>query len=577
MNSETVIREKESREPSTPEEADRLNRVLRARLDELELENARLKGALKRSGDLPAGNTAGHELSSADIALTACGGGRLQPNRRLFQTIIDSVGDLIYVKNRDGAYLACNAASEKFIGLSESEQIGKTDFDFFGREIAEIIREKDRQILATGLEHQVEEWVTYPDGTRRLLDTKKAPFYGPDGEIAGIVGISRDITELENIQYERLRSQKLESLGVLAGGIAHDFNNILTAIVGNISFAKRLVSGSDDARIALERAEKASMRAADLARQLLTFAKGGQPIKKLVSLQKVLREAVSLALSGTNVKGVIDIPSPLHTIKADESQINQAVHNIIINAVHAMPGGGILTVHGENAILDADSHCGLSAGTYLKLSFRDEGCGIPEGDLKKIFDPYFTTKAGGTGLGLASSYSIIKKHGGHISVSSTVGSGTVFTIFLPSTGDTAPAQGTESASVSVDEGECSLLVMDDEEMIRELAAMTLGRIGYTVKACENGNEAIALYKAAKEAGKPFSVVIMDLTIPGGMGGVEAARGILAFDPAAHLVVSSGYFEDPVVANYREYGFCAAIEKPYKIEDISRILKEVVLT
>jgi CheY-like chemotaxis protein len=241
-----------------------------------------------------------------------------------------------------------------------------------------------------------------------------------------------------------------------------------------------------------------------------------------------------------------------------------------------MPDGGRLHVSGENVALPEDNcHC-LPAGDYVRISFSDEGCGIADEDLKRIFDPYFTTKAGGTGLGLASTYTIVRKHDGQITVSSVPGTGTTFTILLPSLGEILIPEEIKEYTTVEGHGTGSILVMDDDEMVRELAGITLRRFGYVVTACVNGSDAISLYKAAREEGCPFSLVIMDLTIPGSMGGIEAARQILAFDSGAHLIVSSGYSEDPVMANYTDYGFCASIEKPYRVEDISGILLRLKL-
>jgi len=401
------------------------------------------------------------------------------------------------------------------------------------------------------------------------------------GDPERLVGVIQDVTERKQAEEERsklelqlLQAQKLESLGILAGGIAHDFNNILTAIMGNISFARMDLAAEHHAYAPLARAEKAAQRAALLARQLLVFAKGGDPIKKPVSLQRIADDALSLTLSGTNIQGSIDLPPDLHAVNADEVQIHQAFHNIIINAVHAMPAGGRLTISGGNITLPTDNSNCLPGGDYVRICFRDEGCGIAADGLKRIFDPYFTTKAGGSGLGLASTYSIIKKHNGQITVSSTPGCGSTFTILLPSLSETSAEQTAPDSERPGIFGTGSILVMDDDEMIRELAATTLKRFGYVVTTCGNGTEAIDLYRSARNEGNPFSVVIMDLTIPGGMGGIEAARQILAFDPAAQLIVSSGYSADPVMANFTEYGFCASIEKPYRVEDISAILQGV---
>ena len=399
-----------------------------------------------------------------------------------------------------------------------------------------------------------------------------------DGELRALVGIIADITDLKKaeeenkrIESQMLNMQKLESLGVLAGGIAHDFNNILTGIMGNISFAQLVTEQSHQAQLPLKKAEKASQRAAELASQLLTFAKGGQPIKKAFSVKTVVGESVSLVLRGTNIKGVVQITDTI--IEADEGQINQAFNNIIINAVHAMPEGGTLTISGDRHLLDDGNRLGLAAGEYVSLTFKDEGCGISEADQKRVFDPYFTTKASGSGLGLASTHSIITKHGGVILLRSAPGQGSSFTIYLPATVKAPPAPKAESdPSPSARQG-VSVLVMDDEPMIRELAGEMLRELGYRVETCSDGAEAIELYCAASEAGAPYSAVIMDLTIPGGMGGKQAAENIIALDPAARLIVSSGYSNDPVMARYAEVGFCATLLKPYSAGDIARVLSE----
>ena len=360
---------------------------------------------------------------------------------------------------------------------------------------------------------------------------------------------------------------------MLAGGIAHDFNNILTGILGNISFAQMFVEASHKAHRPLAEAEKASLRAGELAQQLLSFAKGGEPVKRTVSVQQLVNESLSLMLRGSNVRAVVEISDPLNAIEADEGQISQVFNNIIINATHAMPGGGTLTVSAGNEILGPANPYALLAGRYVRIAFADQGCGIPESDLSRIFDPYFSTKATGSGLGLASANSIVSRHGGCISVSSQVGQGTTFTIHLPAlaksygahktTGD-RPAAGQHHGG--------SILVMDDEEMIRELAAEMLGHLGYRVTTCINGEEAVANYLAAHSSGSPFSAVIMDLTIPGGMGGKEAARQILEIDPLARLIVSSGYSSDPIMSDYLRYGFSAVVAKPYKVSELGQALE-----
>jgi two-component system, cell cycle sensor histidine kinase and response regulator CckA len=387
-----------------------------------------------------------------------------------------------------------------------------------------------------------------------------------------IVYIFTDITKRESMQGELLKAQKLESLGILAGGIAHDFNNILTGILGNLSFATLLLDSSHPARKPVAHAEKASLRAAELAHQLLTFAKGGQPVKKAVSVRNLVDECVSLIVPGSQVATVVDVPVCLQAIAADEGQINQAFNNVIINAVQAMPEGGVLTVKAENAHLAAGNSASLPEGNYVRITFSDEGCGICHEEQQRIFDPYFTTKAGGTGLGLASVHSIVRKHNGKIEVESAVGKGTSFTFYLPSAAEEATeAEKPAEASAAAAASKGSVLVMDDEETIRTLTTSFLDYLGYSVTSCGSGDEAVRLYREAAEAGAPFCAAIMDLTVPAGMGGKEAAKEILATHPGAKLIVSSGYSNDPVMSQYADYGFRAAIVKPYRCAEIQQAL------
>jgi two-component system, cell cycle sensor histidine kinase and response regulator CckA len=381
-----------------------------------------------------------------------------------------------------------------------------------------------------------------------------------------------DITDRELVQEQSIKVQKLESLGVLAGGIAHNFNNALTGVLGFISLTRTMLDEAHGAQEYLQFAEKASLRAAGMAKQLLTFARGGAPVKKAVSLGKLVDEVVSLALNGSRVRCELEMPASLPLIKADEGQLVQALSNILINAMQAMPDGGTIVIRAENNPPTCGDPKHSDKVGYISLSIADQGYGIAAGDLPKIFDPYFTTKEANTGLGLASVHSIVYRHGGHVSVKSQVGKGTTFTICLPSTkevpfpdGDAVTPRG-KSVETSG-----SVLVMDDDETIRELSKKVLGFLGYQVVTCVDGKEAVSLYRMHQESGTPLFAVILDLTIPGGMGGVEAAQQILDFDPKAKLIVSSGYSYDPVMARYMNYGFCGAVTKPYKVEELEREL------
>lgn len=408
--------------------------------------------------------------------------------------------------------------------------------------------------------------VTCKDGKFRQVITKLARSQ------KRTVVILIDITDREILQEQLIKAQKLESIGILAGGIAHNFNNALTGVLGFISLASMNLDTSHKSHQLLQHADRATKRAAGMAKQLLTFARGGAPVKKPVSLRKLVEESAALTLNGTNVHPVVRIPGMIHSIMADEDQLCQAFNNITINAVQAMPNGGTLEISAENVMAALDETVSGQQSAYVKLCFADEGHGVPATDLTKIFDPYFTTKASNTGLGLASVHSIIRKHGGRISVDSTVGKGTIFTILLPSTGTTAePDHFAEESLGLPNQGSGSVLVMDDEEMVREIAKETVRFLGYRVTVCASGEEALSKYEAAQKAGEPYMAVILDLTIPCGMGGVETAKQILAIDPDARLIVSSGYSFDPVIAGYRDYGFCAAVVKPYQAEELGRQL------
>jgi len=502
----------------------------------------------------------GH-LENFEFIMTRKSGEKRRAVMFLTPTVIDGVDYLFFAAHDvTEQKLAEEKLKESETFLRESQQagmIGSYDFDIrsgtwtcnevldaifginaeFDRTVESwlsLIHPEDREETQEHLFNQVLAFRMPFDREYRILrqsdrETRWVHGHGrlyldDNGQPERLLGIIQDVTARKQAEEERarfehqlLQAQKLESLGVLAGGIAHDFNNILTAIMGNISYARMGMDAADFAYDPLTRAEKAAQRAAVLARQLLVFAKGGEPVMKPVSLRRIVEEVLSLTLSGTNVQRVIDLPNDLQAVNADEVQINQAFHNIIINAVHAMPAGGRIAISGGNITLSVENSSGLPGGDYVRILFSDEGCGIAEDEQQRIFDPYFTTKAGGTGLGLASTYSIIKKHGGQITVSSVPGVGSTFTILLPALSGPLTEQAAPEADVAEIHGAGTILVMDDDEMVRELATITLTRFGYAVTTCESGTDAIDLYRSARNEGRPFSMVIMDLTIPGGIG------------------------------------------------------------
>ena len=388
-----------------------------------------------------------------------------------------------------------------------------------------------------------------------------------------MVVIFTDITERELLNNELIKIQKLESIGLLAGGLAHDFNNILTGIMGNLSYAQILLDREDPAYGPLKAAEDAAGRAAEVTGQLLTFARGGEPVKKVVRLSEIINDSMTLMLRGSQVQGDISIAEDLWCVEADSGQISQVLHNIIINGVQAMPKGGRLQVRAENYPVSEQTLTALEPGDYVRVSLEDNGPGMSEETIERVFDPYFTTKKEGSGLGLASAYSILKRHGGTIAVDSTLGKGTTFTLLLPATMKTPVVEADEATQVLPGQAASRrrILVMDDEAAICDIVSAMLDYLGYEVQACGDGREAIDLYRKAQEKGRGFDAVIMDLTVPGGMGGKEAARQILVEDADATLIVSSGYSHDPIMADFASYGFKGGLAKPYKAADLARLL------
>jgi len=413
-----------------------------------------------------------------------------------------------------------------------------------------------------------------PSGSYRLVEGCCAPIHSAASAVIGTVLVFRDVTEHERLEEELVRATRLESVGVLAGGIAHDFNNILTAVMGNIALALLDVPADSPTGVSLRAAEKATIRARDLTQQLLTFAKGGEPVRAAVQLDAIVREMTTFSLHGSQVKAVYDFPPNLWPADADKGQIGRVIQNLAINSVQAMPGGGTLFVKAGNDRVRGLAHPGLDPGDYVLITITDTGEGISLENLSRIFDPYFTTKKTGSGLGLAAVYSIIKKHRGHVEVESQVGRGTTFRIWLPALHEKAqPTTTRPPMASSTMNGR--VLFMDDDEIIRVMATKLLQRFGLEVECTADGAIVVEKYRAARDEGRPFSLVVMDLTVPGGMGGLPALAKLKELDPQVRAIVSSGYSSDPVLANYREHGFCAVISKPYDIHEFFRVLREAL--
>ncbi len=468
------------------------------------------------------------------------------------------------------AFLAVNEAAIRHYGYSREEFLSMT--------LKDIRPDEDvRQFIAASEEFGLEGIQSgvsrhrRKDGTIIHIEVVSHPIVF--GQRKARFSLITDITRRKKIEDELLKTQRLESLGTLAGGLAHEFNNLLTGIMGNIALVKLDLPEGKEAHERLTDAERTTEKARSLARQLLTFAQGGAPVKKLLSIGELVRTTGTFALHGSKNKADISVPDDLWATEADESQISQVITNLVNNADQAMPEGGIIRVTCRNVTIEAQRGLPLAPGKFVMISIADEGSGIPRAHINRIFDPYFTTKDKNSGLGLATAYSIVKRHNGHITVESGPGAGSTFTVYLPSTGMIYRSQ--PEASVTVKSGSGRILIMDDEDIILDVAGRILTRLGYQVAFAKNGAEAITRYSQARSTGNPFDLVIMDLTVPGGMGGKEAVKKIREIDPSAKAIVSSGYCNDPVLAHYSDYGFNGIVSKPYSIKILSDTVMKVI--
>ncbi|MEW5803357.1 MAG: PAS domain S-box protein [bacterium] len=490
--------------------------------------------------------------------------------------IFNAAADGMCVIGKDFRVIRANETFYTLFGLKREDIEGKNCYETFHHTLCDAfacpisLKFNDEKTYERDVE------INRKDGTKVTCILTATPFRSPEGEVIGFVENFKDITEHKRAEEELQRAQKLESIGILAGGIAHDFNNLLTAIIGNLSLLDLYLRSENNVSRVLRETEKASQQAKHLTSQLLTFSKGGLPVKKTTSISEIIKNAADFALSGSKTRCELSLPDDLWWAEIDEGQISQALNNLLINASQAMPEGGIIAISAENLIAGAMSGLPLKEGKYVRISIKDQGVGIPEKYLNQVFDPYFTTKLQGSGLGLSITYSIIKSHGGYISVESQVGVGTVFHIYLPSSEKESPAM-----KEIPEEGLCSgrgrVLFMDDQESLRDMVGEMLIDLGYEVELAKEGEEAIEIYEQARESKRPFDAVILDLTIPGGMGGEEAIKKLQSIDPEVKAIVSSGYSQDPIMSEYRQYGFSEVVAKPYGIKELSEVLHKVIET
>lgn len=507
-----------------------------------------------------------------------------------------AISDAVIAYDLTGNITIFNKTAEKILGIRQEEALGQP-ISLVLSMLSPATSHNNKAHLHNSLNYIGQYELKNKSGNILQVSCTSASIKDPQSQPIETVIVIRDITTYLNLLNEQNKIQKLESLGLLAGGIAHDFNNLLTSIMAGTSMARQLLRRDGQrAEEYLQKAEKALERAVGLTHQLLTFAKGGEPIKQAASLKELLVECAEFILTGSATQCEYHFQDRLWLANIDKNQISQVVQNILLNARQAMNDSGIIWITCENfektEVLPMQYNglvntaeewnrlCpfALPQWKYLKLSIADNGPGIPKHILARIFEPYFTTKAHGNGLGLAISHSIINKHGGCIVVESVEGKGTVFTIYLPAIEAEQSQQILDiQPIIKTPATHRRILIMDDDPMILELVSMLLQELGYEVLTASNGEEALAIYENTLKSERPVDIIIMDITVKGGLGARETMPKLLKLNPNVKAVVSSGYSKDPIMANYQEYGFTATLPKPYRIQKLANLLEQIADT
>jgi PAS domain S-box-containing protein len=500
---------------------------------------------------------------------------RLRQSEERFRTVFEQASIGIAMSDREFRFFRVNAAFCAMFGYSAEELSAMTFKDithpaYLSADIENVARLTRREIP---FYKTIKQYIK-KNGDELWAEITLSILRNEKGEFLHSLVLVEDITARKRAEEEMQRAARLESLKMFAGGIAHDFNNLLGGIFGHIDLARSELPTKHKAAEYLDKSFPAFERAKHLARQLLTFAKGGAPIRKPVRLPDLIRDTCALSLSGSNVKCKHRFADQLWAVEGDENQLAQVFGNLMINASQAMPEGGVVTVVAENRTIEAGRIGKLSAGRYVTVTVWDQGIGIPEKLLDKIFDPFFTTKLRGSGLGLATSHSIITRHGGHIEVASKQGEGSAFTIWLPAS---VSQDLSEDLKESVADlcGSGRILVMDDERIIREVINHILTGAGYEVVLTAEGKETVEEYGKAMRTKKAFRAVILDLTVPDGMGGEKTLRELKKLDPDVVAIVSSGYSDDDLLANYSAHGFAAMVSKPYRSSELLLTVKHAL--
>ncbi|MBN1496821.1 MAG: PAS domain S-box protein [Spirochaetes bacterium] len=549
--------------------------------DELKRAHSELEA---RIADRTAALSTANELLQAEIDNRNRQEAILLSSEKKYRTLVNSIDDIVLNIDPEGSVLFANPAILKITGYDQREVIGRNLMEFIHADDIEsflaALRKGGSSVNAGPLKlieticEDKELRLVKKDGIPIWVELRCRPVTDDAGAIMGFRGIAHDITRRKLIEEEMLRQGKIESLAILAAGIAHDFNNLLTAIIGNLSLAKIKIMPSDPNYLILTEAENASEMAKNLTQQLMAFSRGGFSDKKVTPIRSLLEDTAYFVLRGSGILCEFRIRDDLWEAEIDRGQISQVIHNIVLNARQAMPEGGKITLYAENEVVDARAGLPLRSGNYIKICLEDQGKGIPDDILPRIFDPYFSTKESGSGLGLAISYSIVKKHDGLITAESRPGSGSIFTLRLPAI-VRAPEEETPALVRPAAPKGGRILLMDDEKIVLDMGGRLLAHLGYDVVCVSNGHEAVELFKKAKDDGVPFDVVIMDLIIPDGSGADRAIAGLKEIDPDVRTIVTSGYADDPAMVRYAEHGFTGAIAKPFSLEELDQELVRVM--
>jgi len=500
----------------------------------------------------------------------------LTRERNQLAATLDGIGDGVAAVDAAGRILLMNAVLEELSGVTVGDASGRLleeVMPVFNEHnsspadgVVTFIRSGSRRVERHNLVH------IRRGGEAVLLEQTLQAVVNRDASVSGAVIVYHDVTEKRRTEEELRKAQKLESIATMARGIAHDFNNILTAILGSITLLRMANSFDHDFFESLSDADRAVAEAKTLTRQLLVFAEGRASVRDDTLLGELVSSAADFALRGTNVRARYEIATDLYTVRADKTQIVQVIQNIVMNSREAMPEGGNVTLGAANVRRTFPDRPGIERD-FVAITVKDQGSGIPRDYIARVFDPYFTTKAKGAGLGLAIAYSIVRNHDGYIELESVLGSGTTITVFLPASRNVEP-QATESMQESPPRFNRRVLVLEDERIVRDVLLKMFTRIGCKCSFAENGVDAIYAYEKARESGFPFDMVVLDLTVPGGMGGQETMQRLTEVDPNVVAVVSSGYVNDPVIADCERFGFKATIIKPYSMQDLVRLLKRL---